>query len=352
MQDKSSYSNNSKPQISEILQNFINAMVEEIVLKGETFDHMKKKYLKKYSEAEGVNYEELEGNLNDFLELLEDYRKTQSNALKRVLTNQASACFIADALLDSLMAAKPITQTPPQANHPQIDWVDIPAGTFTMGSPSREVDRGSDETQHQVTLSAFEMSKYTITFEQYDAFCEATNHEKPDDNGWGRGKRPVINVSWHDATAFCEWLSKQTGKIYRLPTEAEWEYACRAGTTTPFNTGNNLTTEQANYNGNYPYNNNSKGKYIGKTMPVGNFKPNAWGLYDMHGNVWEWCSDWFGKYSTSAQTNPKGPSTGSNRVLRGGSWIINARNCRVSGRISGSPGSRNSRDGFRVVLSQ
>ncbi|MDD3723587.1 MAG: formylglycine-generating enzyme family protein [Lutibacter sp.] len=226
---------------------------------------------------------------------------------------------------------------------PTITWVSIPAGTFTMGSPASEVDRNRDETQHEVTLSAFKMSAFQVTFEQYDLFCDATGRSKPSDEGWGRGNRPVINVSWNDATAFAEWMG------CRLPTEAEWEYACRAGTTTPFNTGNNLTTSQANYHGNYPYNNNAKGVYREKTTPVGSFAPNAWGLYDMHGNVWEWCSDWYGDYSTSAQTNPKGPSSGSYRVLRGGSWINYADYCRSARRGYDTPDSRDDCIGFRLV---
>ena len=226
---------------------------------------------------------------------------------------------------------------------PTIAWVSIPAGTFTMGSPTSEVDRSSDETQHQVTLSAFKMSKYEVTFEQYDLFCDATGRSKPSDEGWGRGNRPVINVSWDDASAFAEWMG------CRLPTEAEWEYAARAGTTTPFSTGNNLTTTQANYEGNYPYNNNAKGEYRQKTMPVGSFAANAYGLFDMHGNVWEWCSDWYGDYSTSAQTNPKGASSGSFRVLRGGCWYEYARFCRAAYRCNVTPDDRVNGFGFRLV---
>lgn len=226
---------------------------------------------------------------------------------------------------------------------PAIAWVSIPAGTFTMGSPASEVGRLSDETQHQVTLSAFKMSKYEVTFEQYDLFCEATGRSKPDDGGWGRGNRPVINVSWYDATAFAEWMG------CRLPTEAEWEYAARGGTTTPFSTGNNLTTSQANYDGNYPYNNNAKGEYREKTLPVGSFAANAFGLFDMHGNVCEWCSDWYGYYSTSAQTNPKGASSGSFRVFRGGSWINFAYYCRAAYRTGITPDHRHSFIGFRLV---
>jgi sulfatase modifying factor 1 len=229
---------------------------------------------------------------------------------------------------------------------PTIEWADIPAGTFTMGSPTSEVDRDDNEIQHKVTLSAFKMSKYEVTFEQYDLFCDATGQEKPDDEGWGRGNCPVINVSWDDTVAFAKWIG------CRLPTEAEWEYACRAGTTTPFNTGNNLTTAHANYDGNYPYNNNPKGIYREKTMPVGSFAPNAWGLYDMHGNVWEWCSDWYGDYSTSAQTNPKGSESGSYRVYRGGSLIIDAQYCRSASRRNNYPDLSCYFIGFRVVSSQ
>lgn len=225
---------------------------------------------------------------------------------------------------------------------PTIEWVNIPAGTFMMGNPASEKDRSNDETQHQVTLSAFRMSKYEVTFEQYDAFCAATGRSKPNDEGWGRGKRPVINVSWNDAKAFADWMG------CRLPTEAEWEYAARAGTTTPFNTGNCLSTAQANYDGNYPYSGCSKGEYRQKTLPVGSFAANAWGLYDMHGNVWEWCSDWYAAYPTGAQTNPKGPSTGSYRVYRGGSWLNLAQSCRSASRGNYTPDGRGE-IGFRLV---
>jgi len=246
-------------------------------------------------------------------------------------------------IIFSLVVLAFSTLTSFSQSKPTIEWVSIPAGTFTMGSPSSEVDRGSNETQHKVTLSAFKMSKYEVTFAQYDAFCDATGREKPDDEGYGRGNRPVINVIWHDATAFAEWMG------CRLPTEAEWEYACRAGTTTPFNTGNNLTTSQANYDGNYPYNNNAKGEYRRKTMHVGSFAANAYGLFDMHGNVWEWCSDWYGDYSTSAQTNPKGASSGSYRVNRGGCWSCHAYYCRSARRNYSIPADRSYFIGFRLV---
>jgi len=231
-------------------------------------------------------------------------------------------------------------QTRPQ---PSIEWVSIPAGTFTMGSPASEADRDSDETQHKVTLSAFKMSKHEVTFEQYDAFCDATGRSKPGDEGWGRGNRPVVNVNWHDASAFAEWMG------CRLPTEAEWEYACRAGTTTPFNTGNNVTTAQANYNGEKPYGNRVKGEFRQKTMPPGSFSANAYGLHDMHGNVWEWCSDWYGDYSIGAHTNPEGASSGSDRVLRGGGWGSTARKCRSAARGHYNPDNRYDDVGIRLV---
>ncbi len=214
-----------------------------------------------------------------------------------------------------------------------IEFVNIPAGSFTMGSPSTEADRGTDEQEHQVTLSAFRMSKNEITFDQYDAFCEATGRSIPSDYGWGRVNRPVINVTWKDAKDFADWMG------CRLPTEAEWEYACRAGTATSFNTGNNLTTDQANYGAN-----------LGKTQPVGSYPSNAWGLNDMHGNVREWCNDWYdSNYGAGSQTNPIGPSSGYNRVGRGGSWDSYARDCRSSYRGIDGPTHSDYTLGFRLV---
>ena len=212
-----------------------------------------------------------------------------------------------------------------------IDWALIPAGSFLMGSNLKEINRVSDETQHRVTLSGFKMSKYEVTFEQYDAFCEATNREQPPDEGWGRGQRPVINVSWDDATDFATWMG------CRLPTEAEWEYACRAGSTSSFNTGKSLSTNQAKIEGN-------------ETNEVGSFAANSWGLFDMHGNVSEWCSDWYGAYPITAQTNPKGPKTGIYRVSRGGSWSPDAIDCRTAARNHDKPDNRFSIFGFRLVL--
>jgi len=228
---------------------------------------------------------------------------------------------------------------------PAIEWVDIPAGTFLMGSPKTEFDRSEYEIQHEVTLSAFSISKFEVTFDQYDAFCVATGRKKPDDHGWGRGNRPVINVTWFDATEFAKWMG------CRLPTEAEWEYACRAGTTTPFHTGENLTTDQANYDGNFPYKGNPKGVDRARTLAVGSFEPNAYGLYDMHGNAWEWVNDWWENYSPKgiAQTNPTGPETGKYRVYRGGGWNLIAQFCRSARRRYIEPERKFNYMGFRVV---
>ena len=163
---------------------------------------------------------------------------------------------------------------------------------------------------------------------------------------------PVENVSWNDIQGFMKKLNEKEGaSIYRLPTEAEWEYAARAGTTTPFYFGDCLSTDQANYNGNYPLADCPKGEYREKTVPVASFPPNKWGLYDMHGNVWEWCQDWYGEYPEGSVTDPEGPETGSNRVLRGGGWIGGARYCRSALRYGVAPADRGSSFGFRLVRS-
>lgn len=214
---------------------------------------------------------------------------------------------------------------------PDIEFVDIPAGTFMMGSPDSEKGRNEDEKQHKVTLSAFKMSKYCITYEQYDAFCEATGRKKP--FGFKRGNMPVSQITWHDALAFTEWMD------CRLPTEAEWEYAARANTTTPFHTGDSLTSDQA-------YFNNTSGR---EAMPVGSFQPNAFGLYDMHGNMGEWCSDWYGEYNIDEKMNPKGPETGEIKVIRGGGFWKPALKCRSACRAGDPPGNRGSGLGFRIV---
>lgn len=206
-------------------------------------------------------------------------------------------------------------------------WADIPEGTFTMGSPASEAGRvDAAEIGHQVKLKAFKMARYEVTFEDYDKFCEVTKRRRISDAGWGRGKHPIMDITWEDAKAYAIYMG------CRLPTEAEWEYACRAGTTTVFSTGDNITTDQANYNGTKPYNRGPVGTFRNQTMEVGQFPANAWGLYDMHGNVSEWCSDVYAPFTPAEQNNPKGPEKGMDRVYRGGNWLEGGVKCRSADR--------------------
>ncbi|MCP4695932.1 MAG: formylglycine-generating enzyme family protein, partial [Gammaproteobacteria bacterium] len=221
------------------------------------------------------------------------------------------------------------------------EMVLIPGGVFMMGDIQGK-GHSNKKPVHEVTLDDFYIGKYEVTFAEYDLFAKAAGMEKPNDRGWGRGNRPVINVSWHDATAYAKWLSDQTGHAYRLPTEAEWEYAARAGSETAYAFGND-----ENRLGEYAWFYKNAGK---KTHRVGKKKANAWGLYDMHGNVWEWVRDWYGNYPAEAQTNPTGPDTGSRQVVRGGSWLNDARYCRSAYRNAWSgPVNRDSGTGFRLA---
>jgi formylglycine-generating enzyme required for sulfatase activity len=230
------------------------------------------------------------------------------------------------------------------AQKPHIKWVKIPEGTFIMGSPATEAGRENDETQHQVTLSAYKISIYEVTFKQYDKFCIATGRTKPGDEGWGRKYRPVINVTWEDAKAFADWAG------CRLPTEAEWEYAARAGTISPFNTGLCLNTNGVNYDGTKPYYECNEGIFRKKTVSVGSFFSNKLGIYDMHGNVFEWCNDYYGPLSAKTLIDPKGSTMGAFHVIRGGGWNSEAVFCRSAHRTFSSDRSNNI--GFRVVLKE
>jgi formylglycine-generating enzyme required for sulfatase activity len=196
-----------------------------------------------------------------------------------------------------------------------------------------------------------------VTFDEWDAAAaESGLSYKPKDQGWGRGRCPVINVSWNDAQAYINWLRQKTGQPYRLLSEAEWEYACRAGTTMPFWWGPSITPAQANYEGNYAYKGGgSKGEYRAQTLPVESFEPNPWGLYQVHGNVWEWCEDvWEDSYEYKPyDLNLIGAAwaTGDSgrRVLRGGSWLDLPRDLRAAYRGRGIPDSRFNYAGFRLA---
>ena len=252
------------------------------------------------------------------------------------------------------------------------EFVMIPGGTFNMGSPKSENWRGNDETQHEVTIGDFYISKYELTQGEYKALTGENPSSFKGDN------LPVENISWLEAINYCNLRSEREGltkayeikdnKIiwnkeadgYRLPTEAEWEYACRAGTSTPFNNEKSISAEEANYYGHYPYeieeNYFSQGKlttkpgiYRGETLKVGSFEPNKFGLYDMHGNVSEWCWDVYGDYDLNNNLNPKGPESGTRRVYRGGAWNDFAKNMRSAYRAAMPQENRSFNLGLRLA---
>ncbi|WP_298908323.1 bifunctional serine/threonine-protein kinase/formylglycine-generating enzyme family protein [uncultured Nostoc sp.] len=232
-------------------------------------------------------------------------------------------------------------------NNNTLEMVEIPGGQFLMGSPLTEKERNSNEgPQHPMTVKPFFMGKFTVTQEQYQAVMDINP------SYFQGAKRPVEQVSWNDAVDFCQKLSLMTSKSYRLPTEAEWEYAARAGTTTPFYFGETITTKIANYNGEYTYGSAPKGENRQETVDVGSLPANAFGLYEMHGNVWEWCRD---KYHNDYRGMPADGSawvSGNNNpwLLRGGSWFSQSSVCRSSARLDGSNSDVAVYDfGFRVV---
>jgi len=285
------------------------------------------------------------------------------------------------------LAPKPTTTpaTTPNSSAVPSGMARIPGGTFTMGDLFGE--GSSDETQHSVTVSEFYLGKTEVTFDDFDAFCTATGREKPSDSGWGRGKRPVINVDWYDAVEYCNWLSPKanltpaytidksrrdpnntstsddkkwivTRKLnangYRLPTEDEWEFAAReGGKKVRFGNGKDIANPaQINFVGSEKYKKDYSvsGEYRQKTIEVGSLNsPNALGLHDMSGNVWEWCSDWYGTYPSGSQSNPDGVTSGADRVLRGGSWGSYPQHVRAAVRNSFAPVYRYSYIGFRVA---
>ncbi len=253
-------------------------------------------------------------------------------------------------------AARPVPVVSPSAtatgqsritNSLDMEFVFIRPGTFMMGSPSNEPKRDKDEHQHRVTLTR---GYYLQTTEVTQGQWRRVMGSNPSSFKRCGDDCPVEQVSWTVAQTFIQKLNQMEGTDkYRLPTEAEWEYAARAGTKTPFSFGDCLSTDQANYDGNYPMPGCSKGRYRKKPVAVGSFPANAWGLHDMHGNVHEWCQDWKGDYPAGSVTDPEGPSSGVRRVYRGGSWRYNARLCRSAYRSRLTPGSRDDSLGFRLA---
>ena len=214
----------------------------------------------------------------------------------------------------------------------KLEMVLIPAGKFMMGSPASENGRLSNETQHEVTLTKpYYMGKYEVTQEQWEAVMGNDPRRNKGEN------MPITNVSWNDCQEFIKKLNDKTTGGFRLPTEAEWEYSCRAGTTTAYSYGDSLTKSDASIDGR-------------STKAVGNYKANAFGLYDMHGNAWEWCEDKYGVYSAGAVTDPKGPANGEGRVLRGGAFFYDESGVRSSFRyIFYTPNKRSDLYGFRLA---
>jgi formylglycine-generating enzyme required for sulfatase activity len=239
------------------------------------------------------------------------------------------------------------------------EMVVVPAGEFLMGSPDGERGRGKDEgPRRKVTVAQpFAVGKFEVTFAEWDA-CAADNgcKHKPEDQTWGRGKKPVINVSWADAREYVAWLARKTGKPYRLLTEAEWEYAARGVTKasdahTAFSTGPTIGYKQANYDANFVYGKGQQGVYRQKTTDVGAFPRNAFGLHDMHGNVWEWVEDCYRDSYSGAPTDGSAvtAATCDLRIVRGGSWNYYPRLLRSAYRYASAPGIRMENIGFRVA---
>ena len=231
-------------------------------------------------------------------------------------------------------------------NNIGMRFVWIPPGAFLMGSPNEEEYRQVNETQHKVTLTqGFHMGIHLVTQEQWQAVMGNNPSSFK-----GEENLPVEQVSWEDCQEFVKTLREKDKEAYRLPSEAEWEYACRAGTKTPFHFGETINNDQANYNGDFIYGDGKKGKYREKTVPVGSFPANAFGLVDMHGNVFEWCQDWYGDYPQNDVVDPQGPTEGQYRVLRGGSWHDSPDGCRSACRARLEPGYRSSLYGLRVCF--
>jgi formylglycine-generating enzyme required for sulfatase activity len=242
----------------------------------------------------------------------------------------------------------------------------IPPGRFRMGSPSGENGRGGDEKAHEVELTRpFYLGVFPVTQGQWQRvmgtnpsyFC-ATGGGREAVKGLDTGDFPVEQVSWEDAQAFLANLAarpeeKEKGWGYRMPSEAEWEYACRGGASSsaPFCCGESLSSAQANFNGAHPCGGAEEGPTLGRTCPVGSYRPNAWGLFDLHGNVFEWCKDWYAEdyYGKSPAQDPTGPPDGSDRVLRGGSWLNRGQLCRAARRYGNAPAFRYDNLGFRVA---
>jgi formylglycine-generating enzyme required for sulfatase activity len=251
-------------------------------------------------------------------------------------------------------ASNPSTPQPPSGPQPftndlGLHFVYLPPGSFVMGSPPDEEGRNDDETPHRVTLThGFYLSSTLVTEAQWEAVLGPP--ALAGGPGGDKKRMPAHNnISWEDAERFCRALGRRDGRRYRLPTEAEWEYACRAGTQTPFWFGASITDQDANYDARTPYGKGKPGVWRQKPTPVDQFKPSPWGLYDMHGNLYEWCADWYGPYPEGDVSDPQGPKKGDERVRRGGSWVFGPARCRGAARDKAAPAEQGDFTGVRVA---
>jgi len=245
----------------------------------------------------------------------------------------------------------PVLRAPPSGPLPTwrdrftgMQFVLLGPGSFRMGTPPEEQDREPQEVQHSVTLSAFYMSRYEVTQAEWE---RVTGHNPSQFQDCG-ARCPVENVNWFEVQQFVRQLNNQSQSGFRLPTEAEWEFACRAGTTLPFGSSETLSSREANINGEFPYN-ALKGRFRGQPITVGQFPPNRWGLFDMSGNVWEWTEDWYCPYASDPQVNPVGRCGSDAHVIRGGSWLFNGGSARCGLRYTHRPQDRGYSLGVRLV---
>ena len=273
--------------------------------------------------------------------------------ISTTLKNFSSLCICLSLVLSSIFfSASVFAFEKTFTNSLGMEFILIPSGTFTMGSPPDEPFRGSSEVQHRVSISRpFYIQTTEVTLKQWRSLMgkRLLVRRKGSDN------MPVTQVSWFDCMEFIKRLNRLAEEKYRLPTEAEWEYAARAGTQTAFIWGDTIDCEKAMYGNNSIKHDvcqlyiQSLKLQIDEPAPVKSYQPNPWGLYDMHGNVWEWCVDWFGDYKKNPATDPKGPDSGTMRIRRGGSWFKHGHSCRSANRSFGHPATRYRTTGFRLV---
>lgn len=297
-------------------------------------------------------------------------KRVRLPSLRTALATLGAAMILSGLALGpnrSPMLAQDATSPKEIVNSLDMKFTLIPMGKFVMGSPKTEQHRGNDEDQHEVAITKdFYLGIHEVTQSQYERIM-GNNPSYFTPTGLGKAKvrakettqSPVENVTWHQAVDFCRKLGdlpkeKEAKRSYRLPTEAEWEYACRAGTTTALHYGHVVDSYSANFNGLSPYGMGRGGPFLRTTWQVGAYPPNKLGLYDMHGNVLEWCNDWYAAdyYKDSPKDDPPGPSSGAERVTRGGSWSNSGKACRSAVRTKLAPDESHYGLGFRVIMTQ